>query len=251
LRILHWQVPCRVWAIDFAEAPQLIEGLYPYLLAVRDLASGRQLLWQPIKHADHIAAEQGLIALFALYGAPLVLKCDNGSPFAVVLKILAATLPLSRSPLFLFSPPYTPAYNGSVEAGIGSLKTRTQAHACRHGHPGYWTLDDVAAAQAEANATARPLGPSGPSPDEIWQTRTPVNDDERARFQAAVDHARTDLRGQPDHTQWPTVGPLSQAQQRALDRQAIRRALEEHGYLLYSRRRLPLPITSKKTANIT
>src|SRR5437868_1132119 len=63
----------------------------------------------------------------------------------------------------LISPPYYPRYNGAIEAGIGSLKTRTQAHASCHGHPAYRTCDDVAAAQDDANHNARPRGPSGPS----------------------------------------------------------------------------------------
>ena len=41
-----------VWAVDFAQAPQPIDGVYPYLLAVRDLASSKQLLWLPVEHAD-------------------------------------------------------------------------------------------------------------------------------------------------------------------------------------------------------
>src|SRR5262245_36778558 len=39
-RVLHWQRPGRVWAIDYSEAPVKVEGCYDYLLAVRDLASG-------------------------------------------------------------------------------------------------------------------------------------------------------------------------------------------------------------------
>jgi hypothetical protein len=34
--------------MDFSEAPRPIDGVYPYLLAVRDLASHQQLLWQPV-----------------------------------------------------------------------------------------------------------------------------------------------------------------------------------------------------------
>ncbi len=40
LCVLHWQVPGTVWAMDVAEPPIPIDGIYPYLLAVRDLASG-------------------------------------------------------------------------------------------------------------------------------------------------------------------------------------------------------------------
>jgi hypothetical protein len=246
LRILHWQVPGSVWAADFAQAPQPIDGRYPYLLAVRDLASGRQLLWLPVMLANSDAILRALASLFALYGAPLILKTDNGSPFAAAFLSLVS----HPSPLFLFSPPYTPAYNGSIEAGIGSLKTRTETHASRHGRPGFWTFDDAAAAQAEANATARPQGPSGPTPDELWQTRPTIAAAQRALFHATVDRHRALLRTQPDGHDWPEVGPMTQSQERALDRQAIRRALEELGYLLYSRRRIPLAIKTKKVANV-
>ena len=49
---------------------------------------------------------------------------------------------------------------------------------------------------------------------------------------------------------WPTEGPLPAMDERAVDRQAIQRALGEHGYLLFKRRRLPLPIEKQKTAII-
>src|SRR5581483_8822513 len=88
--------------------------------------------------------------------------------------------------LALYSPPRTPRYNGAIEAGIGSLKTRTETHASRHGRPGQWTSDDVAAAQEEANATARPQGPTGPTPEESWQGRRRLTSTERACLQEAV-----------------------------------------------------------------
>ena len=44
LRVLHWHQPGRVWAIDYTGPLTPIEGRCPYLLAVRDLASGEQLL---------------------------------------------------------------------------------------------------------------------------------------------------------------------------------------------------------------
>ena len=34
----------------------------------------------------------------------------------------------------------------------------------------------------EANATARPRGPLGPSPDQLWAARTPITQAERLRF---------------------------------------------------------------------
>jgi hypothetical protein len=245
LRVLHWQVPGLVWAMDFAEAPAAIDGLYEYLLAVRDLASGQQLLWQPIRSATAEEAGVALAALFARYGIPLVLKTDNGSPFGAEdtqgLLHQATVIPL-------FSPPRTPRYNGAVEAGIGSLKARTECHAARHGRPAQWTWDDVEAGRLEANATARPQGPTGPTPDEIWTSRRKITADERTCFHATVERRRAEVRLEK---KYPAEGPLSVRDDRAVDRLAIQRALVEHGYLLFSRRRIPLPFTRKKAANIS
>jgi transposase InsO family protein len=243
--VLRWPQAGRVWAIDYADPPRPIDGRYHAVLAVRDVASGHQLLWLPV--ADAVAGEvvAALASLFAVHGAPLVLKSDNGSPFrAGNTHALLAALGV----IALFSPPRTPRYNGSVEAGIGSLKMRTETHSVRQGRPGWWTWDDLAAARAEANATARPQGPSGPTPDEAWNARRPVLPAERQRFGATVERLR-----RQEHEDHPltTEGPLSGSQEAIVERRAVRRALEEHGYLLYSRRRLPLPIPRQKAARIT
>jgi transposase InsO family protein len=162
LRVLHWQQPGAVWAMDFAQAPCAIDGQYGYLLAVRDLASGRQLLWQPVlaPTAQVVLAE--LAVLFAMHGAPWVLKTDNGSAF----RAEPLRWSLQRAGVYqLFSPPRTPAYNGSIEASIGSLKTRTEQQSERAGHPGWWTSATVEAARVEANTTARPRRLAGKTPD--------------------------------------------------------------------------------------
>lgn len=240
LRKLHWQVPGAVWAMDFSEATYRVEGHDRYLLAVRDLASAQQLLWWPTPAINTEETLAALAFLFAVHGAPLVLKADNGSPFC-------ATQTLEylhqHEVIPLFSPPRMPRYNGAIEAGIGSLKTRTDQHASHHGHAGHWTLDDLSAAQAQANTQARPQGPTGPTPEEVWTTRGPLTPADRALFRAALERQREAIQvqeGLPDNP----------AQQRAQDRPAVRRALEELGYLLYSRRRLPLPIRKRKAANI-
>ena len=239
LHSLHWQRLGAVWAMDFSEAPRPIDGIYPYLLAVRDLASHQQLLWLPVHDMTADTAIEALRSLLVMHGAPLVLKADNGSAF-----IAEATrdflLPFGLN--LLFSPPHTPEYNGSIEAGIGSLKTRTERFATRAGHPAYWTSDDVAAARSEANATARPQGETGPTPDGLWQTRRQITTEERALFQAAVLRQREQLGTKED---------LSSKEERRMQREAIRCALVEHSILLFSRRQIPLPITSRKVAIIT
>lgn len=244
LRVLHWHMPGRVWAIDFTGPRLAVEGTCPYLLAVRDLASGRQLLWAPAEEATGRVAAEALAGLYVLHGAPLVLKCDNGSAFT---SGTVRQLNHDVGAEMLFSPPGMPKYNGAIEAGIGSLKTRTEHHAARHGHPGVWTFDDLAAAQAEANATARPCGPSGPTPDEAWSRRTLLSADERTLFRAEVERQRT----APQAQGRPNANPQTDLSAPATERQAIRRALEGLGYLTYTRRRLPLPITTRKVAIIT
>src|SRR5207245_8271487 len=78
---LRWTRPGTVWAMDFTQPPALIDGVYPRLLLVRDLPSGRQLLGLPCpgESADLVGA--ALRFLFRLDGPPLVLKLANGSAF--------------------------------------------------------------------------------------------------------------------------------------------------------------------------
>jgi len=138
----------------------------------------------------------------------------------------------------LYSPPHWPSYNGAIEAGIGSLKWRTQQQAARHGRVALWTWDDVEAARCEANAT---LAASR------WTRRTPVTDIERVRWELTVQRRRLETRieerlGLETH--------LDHWQQGAVDRKAIERALVEHGYIVYSRRRIPLRHMSYKVTNI-
>src|SRR5262249_163030 len=183
--------------------------------------------------------------LFVEHGAPLVLKSDNGSPFgAEVVQDLLATWGVKT----LFSPPRMPRYNGAIEAGIGSLTTRTDRHAARQGHPGFWSWEDTEAARQEANATARPQGENGPSPDEAWQGREPIVAGEREAFLPTV----TPFQEEGEHDQGgPPSNPRDEQCKRARDRQAIRRALVEHGYLYFRRRRILPPIPRQKVADIT
>jgi hypothetical protein len=242
---LSWQVAGAVWAIDFAEAPRAVDGAYPYLLAVRDLASGMQLLWQPVAAATTAAVLEALAWLVAIHGAPLVLKSDNGRAFAAE----AARVWLGAAGVqVLFSPPYWPSYNGAIEAGIGSLKARTEGSASRAGRPGQWTWQDAARAQAEANATSRPRGERGPSAAELWGQRRPIRGDERAAFRASVARQEREIRAQEGISR---EAVLSHREQSRIERQAVRRALGEYGYLLFSRRRIPPPIRRRKVTKLT
>jgi transposase InsO family protein len=248
LHVLHWQQPGRVWAMDFAEPSLLgaaaslppIDGVYPYLLAIRDLASGYTLCWLPVREATAEVVARVLGDLFALYGPPLVLKTDNGSHFRA--EILNRFL-TSAGVIQLFSPPYWPRYNGAIEASIGSLKTRTEAHAAAQGRAACWSWSDAATARLEANASANPKSVRVPTPAETWLLRTAVSPEERARFQAAVARERLHVR---EEKKIASAKELDHWDASAVDRQALQRVLVEHHYLLFRRRRIPARIWPRK-----
>jgi transposase InsO family protein len=242
--VLHWQRPGTVWAMDFSEAPAPIDGLYPYLLAVRDLASGQQLLWQPMLDLTAIVTIEALTMLFTIHGAPLVLKSDNGPAFrAVETKGF-----LQRWGVVpLFSPPGLPAYNGACEASIGSLKKRTAYQAEQAGRLAWWTSADVETARGQANEVARPWGAHGPNPTQVWASRVLLSRSERTLFQTSVRRLEQEQRQAGGI---PMDANLDHYQQAAVDREAIRRALVAHGFLLFTRRRIPTPIKRRKVTEI-
>jgi hypothetical protein len=232
-RVLHWARPGAVWAVDFSFPSLPVEGRYARLLAVRDLASGFQLLWLPVADESAAAAVAALGSLFREHGAPLVLKSDNGAAF---LAGETAALLAGWQVWHLLSPPLLPRYNGSAEAGIGSLKARTHHQSARRGRPGEWTCEDAEAARSEANETARPWGPLGPTPEGTWRARPRTLAEERAAFAATVRRLEVEARQEQGH---PPEGPLGPAAQAAVGRVAIGRALVAHGLLRFTSRRAP------------
>ena len=244
IHVLHWQTPGTVWAMDFAKAPVAIDGVYPYLLAVRDLASGQQLLWQPVADMTAATVASELTMLFTIHGAPWVLKSDNGPAFREGdwKKILGCwgVLPL-------YSPPGLPSYNGSIEAAIGSLKTRTYYQAARQGRWWNWTPADAEAARRLSNEVGRPRGVRGATPEEVWEARRRCSEAERQSFRETYRCMEREARTQGGIAMDQTLDHYAQA---VLDRAAIRRALVAHDLLLFRRRRIPLPIPRKKSAKI-
>jgi hypothetical protein len=207
---------------------------------VRDLASGRQLLGRPVPADTAKVVMTEWTALFLSHGAPWVMKTDNGPAF------IAGDLKgfLGRfQTLTLFSPVRTPSYNGSIEASIGSLKTRTERLAAEHGHPGLWTSDLVEAARQEANATARPRRLKGATPDDVWFNRRPLTADEREAFRATVSRLQHAARIEK---QLPLDETLSRLDQAKVNRLAIPRALVAHDLLVYRRKSIPALIERPK-----
>jgi transposase InsO family protein len=234
VHVLRWDHPGAVWAIDFTEPPLPLDGVYPYVFVVRDLASGELLLSLPAEVEDARTAGGALVSLFREHGAPLVIKADNDSAFTAqeMQELLSPW-----SPFFLLSPLGMPSYNGSCEAGIGSLKTRAHHLAARHGRPGQWSCDDVQAAGVQANQTARPWGPRFPTPDVAWNQREGISTGEVRAFAQAVRRFRAQAREELGSADRAQRDPRVQA---AVNSIAITRALVEGGYLLRRGRITPL-----------
>jgi transposase InsO family protein len=185
---LCWTLAGRVWAMDHAQPPEPIDGRFPRLLAVRDLASGMQLAWLPVEDETAETTAAVLTLLFTQHGPPLVLKSDNGSPF---ISHLLYELLERWQVVPLFSPLQMPEYNGACEAGNGTLKERTSWLAIRMAEnldassppsAPLWTSEVVEAARRQANEFSRPWGHRGPTRHERWAARPPLTTEERAGF---------------------------------------------------------------------
>ena len=241
----RWTTPGTVWAMDHTTPPMLIDGEFPKILAVRDLASGKQLGALPTPDETALDVVGLLRRLFAQHGAPVVIKHDNGPAFTnhVVQECLAA-----HGVTALVSPPYTPRYNGACEAGIGHLKTRTQLRATRRDRPEAWTCDDVEYARCDGNAHGRPHGLGRPTADEAWAARPALAASDRWHFQQAVAQCADECAAERGAMAFEYLEP---AAQRTVRRVAITHALLEHGWLELRRRRVPLPFPRRKAARVS
>jgi len=245
LHTLRWTRAGTAWAMDYADPPSPVDGIYRHILLVRDIGSRCNLLWLPVVQKNELAACAAFRSLVAEHGAPLVLKADNDGAFqgGTMESVTAAC-----GTWILPSPPYMPRYNGSCEAGVGALKIYTHHEAARHDRPGEWNSDDLEAARLKANHTSRPNGWSGPSAEQVWNDRTPVTPHECEVFHDTVrrfcDEVRLE-RGLHDPSQ------LTRCERAAVRRQALTRALVKLGFLLVRRRRISPPIKSRFASRIS
>lgn len=176
-----WTTIGTVWAADVWQPAMPVVGRYPYILDVRDLASGCIIESMPLEQCTVEAVSGTLERLYATLGAPLVIKTDNGSEFVGE---GSSELHEQWGVEHLRSPPYLPSYNGACEAGHGSIRYRAEMLARRDGSPGHWSLDHLEGARAWANdlvSTQR-----GSKPSEAFAARPQIPDIQRADFRRAV-----------------------------------------------------------------
>jgi len=236
IHALSWQRAGAVWAMDYTAPPNVIEGRYRTVLAVRDLASGSLLAAVPAETDDARTTCDVLRALFAEHGAPLVMKSDNGPHFiaAAVVELLAAF-----GVVHLRSPFYAPSFNGSIEAGIGSLKIRAHFEAARHDRPGEWTVDDVEAARLRGNELGFPNGRARGTPDVAWTARQPITEGDRRQLAGVICRYRLEELAQRGYQEG---SPLGEDARLSVERVSITRALCQLGFVQFRRRFIPLPI---------
>ena len=238
---LHWQRPGTVWAADFKERREPIEGRYGWILAVKDLASRCQLAWLPVEEGNARVVQATYARLFEEHGPPLVLKSDNGGPFrdegTKQLLVECDVVPL-------FNPRRWPAYNGGVERANGQLAGYQEAVADFHGRAGLPTCADAEEARRIANDLSHPGGWTGPTADQLWEQRPSIDSAERASFLAKLDEQRTIARAA---LHLPADTPLGHYPAAAVDRRAVRDTLIAQGLLKIEPRRRPLSASAADT----
>ncbi|HUY90452.1 MAG TPA: transposase family protein [Pirellulales bacterium] len=222
---LEWRQPGTVWAADFKEFPEPLEGRFGWMLSIKDLGSRCQLAWQPFAEATREVVRAEYERLFVEHGPPLAMKSDNGGPFRAdeVKRLLD-----DHGVVPLYNPVRRPQYNGGVERANAQLASYQAAVAASSGRPGMPTREDAENARCLANGTARPHGWRGPTAGQLWAERAPIPAEQRAAFQATVEELRAQVRAAWDFAPDET---LTHYQAAAVDRRAVRDALLHHDLL--------------------
>jgi transposase InsO family protein len=232
-RALTWKTAGRVWAMDFTELPEAMDGQFRHVMVIKDLASRAVLRAIPVESPTASVTRWALQDLFEGVGRPLVIKSDNGSAFICdEIKSWLRTLGVVQ----LFSPPRMPRYNGAVERSIGLLKKRMHNRSIREGRPGFVLREDLFAATYRENHLNRPWGWNKPTPWEAFEKRLRVESGERLSFKETLRAERTKLLEElRDIAKRDDRSPLDEA---SLNRKAISRALVQCGYLEFRRGRI-------------
>jgi len=228
---LSWQQAGTVWAADFKERREPIEGRYGSLLSIKDLASRCQLAWLPVEEGNAQAVQAAYRRLFTEHGPPLVLKSDNGGPFRDqgTKELLA-----SYRVIPLYNPRRHPAYNGGVERANGQLASYQEAAAAAQGRAGLPTCADAEQARRLANELARPGGWRAPTAHELWEHRPALTEEDRSRFLVTMTQQRQLARAALHLEDGLELEHYAAA---AVDRRAVRDALLAHGLLAIAPRR--------------
>jgi len=229
---LQWTAPGLVWAMDHTEPPSPVDRSGRTVFSLRDLGSGAQLLWKAEEGPTARNVARDLEGLFALHGAPLVLKADNGSAFiAEEIQALVARWEVE----LLWSPPRRPRYNGSIEASIRWLKERTDHVARLAGRGGQWTAEDLRVALERTNTLPKDAEVDPEPRGEVFRRRERATDELRAQLKERLAYERAAER----RLRRLAPGEGEERATRAeVNRKAMRRALVALGILTIKTRRV-------------
>ena len=120
--------PNDVWTVDFKGSFRTGDGVRVEPLTVRDLASRFILAFWLLACQNVKVARLVFEAVFRQYGIPLVIRCDNGSPFGStgalgLTRLSAWWLKLGIRVEFI-EPGHTPSRMGPMNKCIGCIKQR-------------------------------------------------------------------------------------------------------------------------------
>jgi hypothetical protein len=242
-----WTSPGTVWATDVWKPTIPIDGIYPYILDVRDLASGCIIESMPLERCTAALVGGELERLYDTLGAPLVTKSDNGSEF---IGAGSGDVHGRWGVEHLLSPPDLPSYNGSCEAGHGSMRYRSEMLARRDGRPGRPSLDHLDGARSWANDLVGPHQPI--KPFDRFAGRASISAEQRDHFRRAVSAAW--------QRRWTELLIAAKRQNRTIrlasvqatvSRAAISAALRDLGYLVTRRVPIRQQIPYEKTSRIS
>jgi hypothetical protein len=244
----YWFCPNAVWSMDFVIRKwQPVDGRFPYVIAVRDLSSRRELAFEGILDKTAKCAMEVLNDLFLRFGPPLVLKAYNDGPF--IADEMRDFLEKKWGVCLLLSYSYYPQYNGAIEGSNGSMKKWTNIEAAREGHPGWWNSGNLESARYMVNCTMRPFGMGGPTPDAAYRRGKALTPEIRTKFFNTVQAMRELVRKEQDFLLPYAV--LLVKDRASIDRVAIPCSLKAYGFLKERERVFCPPIFSQKTPFIS
>src|SRR5262249_19771993 len=119
----------------------------------------------------------------------------------------------------------------------------------RRGSAGGWTWEDAECTRQESNEAPVGRRASSPTRREMWEGRAPISAAARVALAAEVSRQRGG--GSPGGSGGAEAAGGDSEDRGSPWRVALRRALVALGYLVFSWRRIPLQVVTKKTDNIT
>jgi len=223
LKTLSWSESMVCWGMDDTHIFTNEQGQKMWVHNIKDL--GSQYILPPVtgKLMTGKQVADNLRSLFDVFGAPLLLKRDNGSNLCAteVNEVLK-----KYKVIALNSPPYYSPYNGSIEQANLLIKTRIKVLSEKYERPlNEQTLPLLAALAAhEENAQRkRSIGRRTPSFTFFKNHKRRINNKTREEVIAHIEEMKKSLRGNRT--------ALNKREEKRINRKAVEAVLEQRGYI--------------------